>query len=661
MHFKFCLARRATGPYQKAQKHAAVEHGNRRYPCPLAAEYDYESVFRSKVAARAHASSIHEQIRHPRPLADEEDCLITFSRQLDAWKHANTVHRLLRVPCPLADEYNCPKTFSALGDAKSHSLSHTGVKFACPVAEECGCDSVFAFQRSAQDHAKLHMLLSAHDVLQHAEDRDHRVIELFLCPIQTCRSATIGKQFTLDSVETHRKLHVSLGHIESGDFHESLDLAAVFPRNESLPGIRDTDSDSDVDEIDPEDISNASDGGGKVQDEFFSEEEKGDELESGILTMEHRLRILRRNTITWNVGGTGSAKHLKVRLGNLGLTCRGPTGGTRNMIFQRCPKAVTIDLDTARLLLRGTKLILDGRCVACHVHYGLRCFLKDHGIEPLQEPKTQTSVCTTPGCKRLSFQGYSNCAEHLSYMALDNHNGKPNFRTELFREMFKTATRREWTFQPQYNVRVSGKILVNTTIDHQGAILHNTPTEFLPLWSHISKSKAKHVYSSTRNSDRISHMNVHEVASKIQQVGITRDTIILVYHVSTFDLRLLRRFLESAGYIGLLPPDENCIPMVNILRRHMSDRLPGGRLFPLGLEMLFPLMYPRHTLVGLNHQSLVDCQQTRLVCMAYEQLCRPIAERGQEWQPDLVARSTQTSIFDWLTSEDGAGGQETLR
>jgi hypothetical protein len=63
------------------------------------------------------------------------------------------------------------------------------------------------------------------------------------------------------------------------------------------------------------------------------------------------------------------------------------------------------------------------------------------------------------------------------------------------------------------------------------------------------------MYSSPRNSD-MSHLNVHkffgsEVASKIQQVGITRDTIILVYHVSTFDPRLLRRFLESAGYFDL--------------------------------------------------------------------------------------------------------------
>jgi hypothetical protein len=211
--------------------------------------------------------------------------------------------------------------------------------------------------------------------------------------------------------------------------------------------------------------------------------------------------------------------------------------------------------------------------------------------------------------------------------------------------------------------RVSGKILFNTTIDHYGALDHNTPADSLPFWSRISQSKAKDVYSSTRNPD-ICHMNVHEVASKLQQVGITQDTVILVYHVSTVDLRLLRWFLESAGYFGFLPPDENCIPMVHILRPHLSDRLPGGRSFPLGLEVLFPLMYPRHILVGLNHQALVDCQQTRLICMAYEELCKPIAERGQEWQPDTVARSAQTSILDRLQDArkvDNSDGEEYLR
>lgn len=34
--------------------------------------------------------------------------------------------------------------------------------------------------------------------------------------------------------------------------------------------------------------------------------------------------------------------------------------------------------------------------------------------------------------------------------------------------------------------------------------------------------------------------------------------------------------------------------------------------------------------------------------MAFDELCKPIEERGEEWQPDDVANSTQTSILYWL-------------
>ncbi|KAN0070844.1 hypothetical protein V8E54_011009 [Elaphomyces granulatus] len=34
--------------------------------------------------------------------------------------------------------------------------------------------------------------------------------------------------------------------------------------------------------------------------------------------------------------------------------------------------------------------------------------------------------------------------------------------------------------------------------------------------------------------------------------------------------------------------------------------------------------------------------------MAFDELCKPIRERSEEWQPDTVANSSQTSILDWL-------------
>jgi hypothetical protein len=126
------------------------------------------------------------------------------------------------------------------------------------------------------------------------------------------------------------------------------------------------------------------------------------------------------------------------------------------MILDRCPKEVTIDLDAARLLLRrrgsSAKLILDGRCVGCHVHYRLMCFLRHEGIEPIQEPEAQTSVCTTRDCNRPSFHGYGSCSEHLSYLLLNNYKERSNSNIELLGETFKSATQREWTCQPRYNI-----------------------------------------------------------------------------------------------------------------------------------------------------------------------------------------------------------------
>lgn len=388
--------------------------------------------------------------------------------------------------------------------------------------------------------------------------------------------------------------------------------------------------------------------------------------------------------------GIDSNKHLKVRLGNLGLTCRGPSSGCGHMILDRCPKEVTLDLDTAHLQRRESRgsaiLRLANRCVRCYIHFQLMRFLKHRGIEA----GPQSSVCASQDCNRLPVHGCAYCPLHLSNLLQNSHKSILNHSITQLQEIFKSAIRKEWRIQPQYDVvrrrtkeilqgkrpgtdliilddefspasqqlwefakieLVSGKVLVNTTIDHHRALDHNALTSSsansLPFWNQISQFKAKEVYSSARNTGP-SHMNVDEVAFRLRQVGISPSTVIIVYHATKFDLKLLTRFLESAGYFGYLPPEENCIPMVNVLRPHLSDRMSSGRRFPLKLEVLFPLMFPGHSLVGMNHQALADCQQTRLVCMAYEELCKPVAERGEEWRPDAVARSGQRSILDWL-------------
>ena len=123
---------------------------------------------------------------------------------------------------------------------------------------------------------------------------------------------------------------------------------------------------------------------------------------------------------------------------------------------------------------------------------------------------------------------------------------------------------------------------------------------------------------------------------------------------------MLRKLLVSEGYDDILLPDRNCVPIINILRPNIFKDMPKEQRFPLALEFLFPLLYPRHHLIGLNHQALVDCQQTRLVCKAFDELCRPVDERGEMWQPDTVSSSSQTSILNWLRGKGADGNGNNL-
>lgn len=175
----------------------------------------------------------------------------------------------------------------------------------------------------------------------------------------------------------------------------------------------------------------------------------------------------------------------------------------------------------------------------------------------------------------------------------------------------------------------------------------------------MSQAKASSVYASSRKST-MEHMSVQEIASALQRLGISQDTVFIVYHTNRADLQILRKLLVSEGYDNLLPPDRNCIPLINILRPNIFKDIPKEQRFSLSLEFLFPILYPRHHLIGLNHQALVDYQQTRLVCKAFDELCKPVDERGEEWQPETVARSSQTSILDWLRDEEADGNDNHL-
>jgi hypothetical protein len=391
---------------------------------------------------------------------------------------------------------------------------------------------------------------------------------------------------------------------------------------------------------------------------------------------------------------TDASNNCKVSLKSLGLTCLGPSVLSGNFVVDRCPNEVTIDLDSAKLIPWNGTMRLDSRCAACRYCLGVKAWLSSHGIDV----QHRNPFCTFHGCDQPNFAGSETCSRHVAKRLFKAHeaHASPNLRP--FREAFELAARKTWTIPPQYRrvrsriddimqgkrrgsdlvilddefsagsrqlwefaiiERVSGSVLINTLIDRPEGLKHK-PMGHNPFMEWVSRKQAKRVFSSTRKLGDISCLDVYKVASKLQQAGITQDTMILVWHMSTSDLTLLRLFLESAGYVGILPPDENCIPLIQVLRTNLRDGPAGYGLFPMRLDLLFPIMYPRHSLIGLNHQALVDYQQTRLVCMAFDELCKPIEERGDKWRPETCEQSAQTSILDWLRDEhtvEGSNGE----
>ncbi|KAL2205297.1 hypothetical protein CC79DRAFT_1014859 [Sarocladium strictum] len=333
-------------------------------------------------------------------MCPEEGCTMGYHDRSSLIQHRNATHKNLRFPCPQAEEYDCRKTYSSKKEAKTHANWHSGIKFPCPLAEQYQCDSLFSFKGAARTHAATHThpyicprkacwkrFQSFNDAMRHADAINHPARKLFICPVLTCRSGMAGKRFTAYEMGRHRRTHTGLSGTEAVDFtpqpaeeiplHSELLLYTLIFQHEGLeltdkvqaenlaqdtrinemetdldePGLDEPDLDepdldeSDLDESEFEDDYDLSEGVTGVQGYLPLVQNKLREMESSVFAPEHRQQVHQRNITFWE-----SNKHFKVRLKNLGLTCIGPGSPQTNL--GGCPKGVTIDFDTARLILQ---------------------------------------------------------------------------------------------------------------------------------------------------------------------------------------------------------------------------------------------------------------------------------------------------------------------
>jgi len=59
----------------------------------------------------------------------------------------------------------------------------------------------------------------------------------------------------------------------------------------------------------------------------------------------------------------------------------------------------------------------------------------------------------------------------------------------------------------------------------------------------------------------------------------------------------LMRMLSGVGFENVLPPDAYCVSLIP----HFRSNIP--RVIPLALVFIFPMLHPKHALVGTNHVS----------------------------------------------------------
>ena len=203
----------------------------------------------------------------------------------------------------------------------------------------------------------------------------------------------------------------------------------------------------------------------------------------------------------------------------------------------------------------------------------------------------------------------------------------------------------------------SKKVLVNARVNH------NCTTEELltrPDGSKLSLNAERmahatlnHVYGKDRRNCS-GLKTAEEIAKIIVKAGVTQNSIIIVWHISTMDLDLLRELLNSAGYPKILPPPTNCIPMIPHFRAGLPLNPKTKKRYTAKLDIIFPVLFAGHSLVGKNYQALADAEMLRLMVLLFIQLQKRVPDRDLSDFPlttqefVLHGQPNRTAIQKWL-------------
>lgn len=208
----------------------------------------------------------------------------------------------------------------------------------------------------------------------------------------------------------------------------------------------------------------------------------------------------------------------------------------------------------------------------------------------------------------------------------------------------------------------SGEIRVNARVDHECAVeeLLRKPdgTALDGNGLSFAMSCIRSVYGVRDPRHCPGKKTVKEIAEMIIKAGVTPQSIIVTWHVGYMDLVLLKELLEPAGYVNILPPTRNCIPMIPEYWENLPRNIKTGkRQQSAALDVLFPVLFAGHKLVGENHRAMPDAQMLRLMALLLVQLRRSTQKRNLSIFPlttrEFVknGRPPRTELQKWLGIE----------
>lgn len=365
-----------------------------------------------------------------------------------------------------------------------------------------------------------------------------------------------------------------------------------------------------------------------------------------------------------------------------GQNCIGPDALVDRMLCSvPCTKNLKIDESTTDLIrMNGTQggddfLRLRLRCASCHYIYKV--------VEKLRRTSLAAApdqvYCAIWSCFRANIRGVSLCTVHLfedpiwlqsqlqSSMQMLSHY-RPNTQmmqkaaasihwrpdesltqVHLLAERIRrgqTPGNRLVCLDLEYSFAtknifeigiceaVSGRSIIDARIRHDCTFEELTTetaagSRLRRVEEVIGQGSARRVYGVrfTAGKDdldaaiRSKHLyTAAQVADVLRNAGICLDTMFVAWARGKSDLMLLRNFLEAAGHTDIIPPNEKCFLPLHNYNQNLKA-LPNGKRIPLKLEILFPLLFPQHDLVGKNHRAMNDAQQLRLVMKKLEDYC----------------------------------------